>query len=282
MQNIKYHVLNITSVTIFSFVLASTMTQVYKYSAEPAFTPSRSRSKHYSGQQRPLTFIDYKTSIVDSGFFKVAQTMNGPDVGAAGPAANITDLQLLGTISGPANIARALIKKKTENDSKVYKIRDNINGYILVRILSSKVHLRLGRDIMILDMFADTNSSSGPSQSKPSSISSNGVVKKSLSRSYLQQKVLKKVDNALRGLRAGPYREDGQIKGYKLFQLRPYNILYKLGARRGDIIKRVNGHPIDSTEKLYKLWGAIQGESRIVIDLERNRNVMTYEFNITD
>lgn len=280
MQNIKYHLLNITSVMIFSFVLASTMTQVYKYSAEPTFTPSRSRSKLYSGQQRTLTFIDYKTSIVDSGFFKVAQTHDGPEVGVSGPDANITDFQLLGTISGPVNIARALIKKKTENDSKVYKLRDNINSYILIRILSSKVHLRMGRDILVLDMFADTGKSDAP-PSKTSS-SANGVVKKSLSRSYLQQKVLKKVDNALRGLRAGPYREDGQIKGYKLFQLRPYNILYKLGARRGDIIKRVNGHPIDSTEKLYKLWGAIQGESRIVIDLERNRNVMTYEFDITD
>ena len=113
MQNIKYHLLNITSVTIFSFVLASTMTQVYKYSVEPSFTPSQSRSKHYSGPQRPLTFIDYKTSIVDSGFFKVAQTGNGLDVGTSGPAANITDLQLLGTISGPANIARALIKKNS-------------------------------------------------------------------------------------------------------------------------------------------------------------------------
>jgi general secretion pathway protein C len=258
------------------------MTQVYKLSIGPAFTPPRSRNIQYSGQQRNITFEEYKTSIVNSGFFKVSQAMEGPDVGAAGPTANISDLQLLGTISGPVNIARALIKKKTENDSKVYKLRDTIDGFVLVRILSSKVHLRLGRDLLILDMFADTNAGSDAQPIKASSEAAKGVVKKSLSRSFLQQKVLKKVDNALRGLRAGPYREDGQVKGYKLFQLRPYNILYKLGARKGDIIKRVNGHPIDSTEKLYKLWGAIQGESRIVIDLERDRNVMTYDFNITD
>ncbi|HPB81528.1 MAG TPA: hypothetical protein PK200_05760 [Spirochaetota bacterium] len=255
---------------------------MYKLSIGPSFSPPRSRSIQHSGQQRNITFEEYKTSIVDSGFFKVSQAMEGPDVGTAGPSATITDLQLLGTISGPVNIARALIKKKTENDSKVYKLRDTIEGFVLVRILSSKVHLRQGRDILVLDMFADTNAGSDAQPIKATSEAAKGVVKKSLSRSFLQQKVLKKVDNALRGLRAGPYREDGQVKGYKLFQLRPYNILYKLGARKGDIIKRVNGHPIDSTEKLYKLWGAIQGESRIVIDLERNRNVMTYDFNITD
>ena len=90
------------------------------------------------------------------------------------------------------------------------------------------------------------------------------------------------MDNALKGLRAGPYRENGEVAGYRLIKVRPYNILYKLGARNGDIVRRINGKKIDSTEKLYKMWDALKSDSRITADIERGGKIMTFEYNISE
>jgi type II secretion system protein C len=78
------------------------------------------------------------------------------------------------------------------------------------------------------------------------------------------------LDNAMKGIVAGPYRKNGQIEGYQLKKVRPYNILYKFGIRSGDVIKRVNGKELNSTEKLYSMWQTMQNESQISVDVERN------------
>ena len=90
------------------------------------------------------------------------------------------------------------------------------------------------------------------------------------------------MDNALQGLQAGPYRINGQIVGYQLMTVRPQNILFKLGARSGDIVKRINGQVLDSTQKLMSMWEAIKNDPKVTIDLERGGKNIRYDFNISD
>jgi general secretion pathway protein C len=53
-----------------------------------------------------------------------------------------------------------------------------------------------------------------------------------------------------------------------------------LGARGGDIIKRVNGMPLNDTEKMLEIWGSVKSATKITIDLERSGKILTYEFLI--
>ncbi|MDY6970415.1 MAG: hypothetical protein SVR08_17435, partial [Spirochaetota bacterium] len=103
-----------------------------------------------------------------------------------------------------------------------------------------------------------------------------------VSRSAIQQNVLNNIDNALKGLRAGPYRVRGKIEGYKLFRVKPSNIMYKFGARSGDIVKRINGHPIDSTEKLIGMWKSLNSESHFTADIQRKDKIIQYYFTIKE
>ncbi len=59
------------------------------------------------------------------------------------------------------------------------------------------------------------------------------------------------------------------------------SVLYMLGARSGDIVKRVNGKVLNSTERLYEMWASIKNESSISIDIDRNGKITTFIFNIT-
>jgi len=155
MQNIKYHALNTVSVLFFSYVLAATVSQIYRFSAVPSVVPSQTGRQAARPPRRVMSFNDYRP-VIDSTFFKVAQpgAVQGPNVQAA-PAVSETDLQLMGTISGPWQIARALIKKKTEPEAKIYRMGGDVFGYRVTGIYTSKVHLRLGKEIRILDMYAD-------------------------------------------------------------------------------------------------------------------------------
>lgn len=279
MQNIKYHILNTLSVIVFSFLLASTVNQFILYAIAPNqdFQP---RKKKIVRQQSVSRNLEDYSLISDSGFFRIASAAASAE--GALVAGGIMELQLLGTISGPPAIARALIKKNTEKDPEIFRLGGNVYGYKLVRIDNAKVYLKSSGSVEVIDMFAiPTQGAAGdPKQAIPGAAS--GRIRQTLSRSELQQKVLSNVDNALKGIRAAPYRLDDKIVGYRLLRVQPSSVLFKLGARSGDIVKRVNGHPVDSTEKLYQMWNSIQGESKITVDLERNGRLINYDFNITD
>lgn len=282
MQNIRYHIINTGAVVIFSFVTAITISQFIRLKITPIYNISGEKNIVAAQKAIKKSYDEYKP-ILESTFFKLAsETDTTKNPAAFAPnAGNLDDFQLLGTISGPASIARALIKKKGEKEPEIFKLWSEVYGYKLVGIDNSKIFLKRDKIVNTIDMYPKDEKI----QQSTAPIVKKGIATKStqaLSRSEIQQKLLNNIDNALEGLRAGPNRIDGKIDGYKLFRVSENNFLYKLGARSGDIAKRINGHPIDSTEKLLGLWQSVQGESKITVDIERGGKLQTFEFNVTD
>jgi general secretion pathway protein C len=287
MQNLKYHSLNIISIMIFSFMLASTINQVIKYNISPAYTMSLTGSRKISSVNVRKNFDDYKV-ITESGFFKVASASDlaGDTTGVAGTG--ISELTLLGTISGPTSIARAMILKTGEKSPGVFalykvnnEVTNDVYGNKLVWISDSKVYLEAGGQKVALELYAKkivspvNPNATGQDQSGQQ-------FTQTLSRAEVRQKVFNNMDNALQGLQAGPERVNGQIVGYRLITVRPQNILFRLGARSGDIVKRVNGQVLDSTQKLMSMWETIKNDPKITVDIERQGKSIKYDFNITD
>ena len=160
MQNIKYHAINIASVTLFSLIAAYTINQFIKFSITPEYKVALERSQNRSVMKEKKDF-SYYNEIIESGFFKIADVTSNEDgetvIAAAG---SLDDLSLLGTITGPSSIARALIKKKGEATPMIfaiYKINEDINndvyGYTLTRIDSYRVHLTSGGSKYSLELF---------------------------------------------------------------------------------------------------------------------------------
>jgi len=285
MQNLKYHIINTVSILIFSYSAAATVSQAvkYRYASEPSSVKIKTEKKHMTGI---LSSFDDYSSITESGFFLMSDSVGGEAEGAE-TARSVDDMTLMGTITGPSSIARAMIQKKGDKYPRIFslvrissEINNNVFGYTLVSIDTKRVYLEKDGERKVLDLYTkkddtnETGSSGG--------IESGTRIKRTISRSEIKQKVLNNMDNALKGLRAGPYRVGGKIEGYRLVKIRPYNILYKLGARSGDIVKRINGHSIDSTQKLYNMWESLKNESKITVDLERRGQLMTFDLNISE
>ncbi len=276
MQNIKYHALNIIAVILFSYVTALTANEIIKNSFF-YFTPAgQSRKNIKSSRSSNVVNIDVD-KIVDSGFFRVASDLNLSS-GISGSSAELNDLKLLGTVTGPSGISRAMILKKGEKSPEIYRMWTDVHGYKLSYIGSSRVILKKDSEKFTLNLFEKKKFDSKPSTSSAKS----GSIKKTVSRSEIQQKVMNNLDNAMKGIRAGPYRVNGKIEGYRLIRVRPYNILYKYGIRSGDIIKRINGKKIDSTEKLYNMWTGVKELTKLSVDVERGGQIVTFDLNISD
>ncbi|HOJ27734.1 MAG TPA: hypothetical protein PL059_01530 [Spirochaetota bacterium] len=278
MTRIHIQVINIISVILFSFITAQVINQSIKYFIKPADFKNYIHARYKPATTSLKSFNEYQ-SMLDSNFFKVATVDSS---GAASISSEINELVVLGTISGPPGIARALIKKQSESSAQIYKIGMDVYGFKLVKIENAKVFLKKDGKVEIIDMFAKDKSSSSSSGPQLSQQSSPNRIVKSISKSEIQQKVLNNLDNALNGVRAGPYRVGGKIEGFKLFSVAPFNILYSMGARSGDIVKRINGQPIDSTEKLMKMWETLKTDTRFVIELERSGQMITYDLNVSD
>jgi type II secretion system protein C len=277
MQNIKFHAISISTVLLFSYVSAVTINGIIKNNLA-VYPPEKNRLKITKHIQNENLNIDIN-QLIESGFFRTANTSSADDSGDISSA--ISDFKLMGTVTGPPGIARALIIKKGERQPEVFKLWKDVYGFTLTGIESSKVYLKKNSEKYTLNLFDKKDISPSGKTASPDT-SGGGVVKKNISRAEMQQKVMNDIDNAMQGIQAGPHRVNGQIEGFKLIRIRPYNILYEYGIRSGDIIKRINGKKVDSNEKLFNMWQGMKNESKMVIDVERNGQIVTFEVNITD
>jgi general secretion pathway protein C len=272
MHNLRFNLIHIAALVFFSYSFAFAVNSVVRKSLSPSAPIHFSSSETGFAAPKTKRTVDIN-AIVNSNFFKLAS----PESANAPQEQDTSDLVLLGTISGNPSYARALIKKKSENDSKVYSLKSDIFGMKLVRIDDTYVMLKSGDRVQKLSLIEKKE----PAGQKPDTQIGNRI-KKTLSKSEFQQRIRNNMDTMLQGLRAGPNVVNGKIDGYKLFALSNDNFLYTIGARGGDVIKRINGHPIDSTETLYRIWSNLNKETRILLDIDREGKTVTFDYTFNE
>jgi len=78
-----------------------------------------------------------------------------------------------------------------------------------------------------------------------------------------------------------PYFVDGKLSGYQIRALSSNNPLFKLGIRKGDIIKEVNGVVIDKPEKIINAYLSSKNthEIEVVIERQGKKEVLRYKID---
>lgn len=62
----------------------------------------------------------------------------------------------------------------------------------------------------------------------------------------------------------------GQVDGFRLLEIDEGSIFEKLGLKKMDVIKGVNGEPVNSPAKAMELYNELKSSNRIDIEIERN------------
>ncbi|VAX34187.1 hypothetical protein MNBD_NITROSPIRAE03-325 [hydrothermal vent metagenome] len=92
----------------------------------------------------------------------------------------------------------------------------------------------------------------------------------------------KNLNKILTTVRISPFYQKDEFIGYQLSMLRKNSFLYKLGLRRGDILKRINGEDVSSPQKAIELLSRIQDITAVNIDLMRKGEKKSLFINIED
>jgi len=87
------------------------------------------------------------------------------------------------------------------------------------------------------------------------------------------------LDQLFTQIRAVPQFEGGKTTGLKLLSVRSGSLFAKLGLQRNDVLERINGQPFDM-KKGMEIFGQLKDSDRISIDLVRNGQKTTLEYQI--
>jgi type II secretion system protein C len=117
-----------------------------------------------------------------------------------------------------------------------------------------------------------------PKPGGPPGIAKQGENKFVIDQSEIDN-ALANVDKLFTEVRAVPNFVGGKPAGIKLLSMTSTSLFSKLGLQRGDVIERINGVDLDM-QKGFGLFNQLKGEKHITIDLNRNGQKQTLDYDV--
>lgn len=179
-------------------------------------------------------------------------------------------LKLLGTISGPEDIAGAVIEEASGKGQFLVRVGDAIQDAVVVMILKEKIVLQVGgrEELLEMDQWTSGPSSPAPSGSQPSAQIDDRQQVISIKRSQIDD-ALKDINNLMKQVRIIPNFNQGKPDGLMISGIPQDSFFSQIGLRSGDILSGVDGKAIESVDDALKLYTGMKSASRLKVQLKR-------------
>lgn len=206
------------------------------------------------------------------------------------PVPSQLPLTLIGTLvhSNPEK-SIAAIEVKGKNQIISYTPKKEIEGIAtIIRVERQKVVIRntnSGR-LEFIEMKRDGKVAFGSSRPSAPGGGSTDVMRTGDNNFTIKRADVLKYTNDLSAVlmqaRAVPNREPGtgNINGFRILDMQPGSIYEQLGLQRMDIIKAVDGTPVDSPAKAMELYNSLKNSPKVVLQVERNGKQENMTYNI--
>lgn len=209
----------------------------------------------------------------------------------APPVPSSLPLQLLGTLvhSNPAKSIATIDLKGKGMTIAFTPNRDIENMATVLKVERNKVVLRNLNNGRLEFIEIKTNSKvSFNSAAKPTPIapSGRGEVKQVAPNQYkLSRATILKHTQDLSSLlmqaSTVPHRKaNGEIDGFTLTSFKPDSVFAELGVQQGDVIKAVNGEPVDSPAKAMELYNMLKTQNDIKLMVESDGRSIEKHYTI--
>jgi len=261
-------------VDIFYRTISFRLTEISSVEIAEVRTPSMA---HYVSQ--PLNSFDV---IVDRNLFGSSYEatsdvepvdMETEEIEALEPTS--LKISLLGTVTGSEENARAVIEETGRKTQGLYRVGDSVQNAVVRKILWGKVVLRVGDKDEILSMEVPESKKGGRTSSSVKPVHSGDTL--TVARSDIQDS-LKNINKLLTQARIRPHLKDGKPDGFALSYIKANSFFTKLGLRRGDIVKRINGKQINTPEDAFSFYQALESGAPLSMEISRGGKPKTINY----
>jgi len=203
---------------------------------------------------------------------------------------SIKDIELLAIYnSSDVTVITVLHKNKT----KVLSRGDDINGFVLegagrnfatfsknsktyqISLIKSKKAANNVSRIKSVPTSTGTQSSSSKAEGDIVDAGDHRIVDKSLVEHYA-----KNMEEIMKNIGIVEQKEGTELKGFRVTFVRRNSHFSKLGLRRGDVIKSINGQEINSYNAAMNVYKNIDKMDALSITITRGKKEMELEYEI--
>lgn len=214
----------------------------------------------------------------------IVQAGPAQNAAAAAPAPSVSDLTLLGTAVGSFRETFALVLKGSSHEERVFRLGETVfSAGPLVSVKKDVAEILVGgKRVKILTPNAVAEAakeSAQPAQPAPGLASQTGSGNYVIDQRALNA-ALDNIGQAMTDARLLPSVKDGKVEGFKASEVKPQGIFGTIGIKNGDVLLRMNDFPIDSPEKAIQSFASLKGQSRIKLDLIRDGQPTTFNYDI--
>lgn len=200
-------------------------------------------------------------------------------------------LQLVGAIVS-ARGGVALVKNRDTSEVKAFKTGEDVyNMGTLVSVDRAQMILveNDGRMTMISNKLGGMSASQAPRVSKVTVSSNDKHIEEGFQRigtrtevdgRFRDRLIREELPNILMQASSEPVVVNGEITGFRIFQFDQNSIFHKLGLQDGDVVREINGIPLNNVARTIQFLNGLREENHVQVNVQRNGSPVTLELNV--
>jgi general secretion pathway protein C len=260
------------SAVFLGFSLAyMTSTMAALFMPEPVVEAGARPRAKVTTAPRSRSFEEYE-SIITGNLF---QGRHATD--EAGVSVEVKDIIVQGVLAGDPRFARAIIQVKGESGIQEYATGEVAGGNRVLAIYGNSVLFDRGGRQVEVAVGGDTSTQIAPAVQSGDQ-GSPDARRITIPRSRIL--ALTKDPTLVAKTKMTPVTAGGKIAGLKLILVPNDSVFYELGARSGDIIRRLNGQPLENQDRLMEFYMQLKTMDRINVEVERGGKILPFEIVI--
>jgi general secretion pathway protein C len=225
--------------------------------------------------------------ILEKGLFGTATQgkltpIMQPTGNKGAPTTAQSDLLLLGTAVGSFRETFALVQKTSTREERVFRLGDRVYDLgPLVEVRKDLAEIQTdGRRIKLMTPTAEGTDAGKRTAARPGSLATPvGSGSYVIDQGALNG-ALDNIGEAMTDARLLPSIKDGKVEGFRVSEVKPTGIFATVGVKDGDVLLSINDFPIDSPDKAIQSFVSLKGQSRIKLDLIRDGQPVTLNYDI--
>jgi general secretion pathway protein C len=212
---------------------------------------------------------------------RIAASVLGPANPTAAAVISSGGLTLLGTVTAGSD-SLALLRQGAEN--ALYRLEDKLPGDAVISEISRNRVVITDPDGSKRELVTDPHMNAPATASTHSTGGGNTIRAIGKNRWQVSRDEVERaradLNSLLKSARMEPKIVDGRTQGFMVRMIRPRSLLDRLGLRRGDLVREVNGVSLDSPEKALQIFQQLREANHISVGLMRRNQPLNLEYHI--